>query len=445
MESTEIRTSQAARYTGSHVKLSGHVHALRHLGNLSFIVLRDRSGTIQIVVEDANLLQLVATLSPETAISVSGHLVENPRLPGSVELSLSKLELLCTPTAPLPVEIYKDKKMETLTLASMLDYRPLTLRAEKVRSIFKIEAVLCSAFREFLNAESFVEIHSPKIVSTGTEGGAQLFNVDYFGRTAYLAQSPQFYKQIMVGVFERVYEIGPVYRAEQHDTSRHLNEYVSMDFEMGFIKNEQDVISMQIKLLKHMFQRLKEVCSAELAAHNSIVPEIANIPQITLQEAAQLLTSRLGWKPVSTAGEPITLEAVEDLDPEGERLLCQYFGQTQRSELVYVTQYPLAVRPFYAMPLEGTPLSRSFDLLFRGSEITTGGQRIHECPQLIASIEGSGLAAESFADYLQCFRYGMPPHGGLAIGLERLTKQLLGLPNIKLASLFPRDRNRISP
>jgi nondiscriminating aspartyl-tRNA synthetase len=320
----------------------------------------------------------------------------------------------------------------------MLDYRPLTLRSEKARAIFRIEAEFCAGFREFLGSQRFVEIHSPKIVSTGTEGGANLFVIDYFGKRAYLAQSPQFYKQIMVGAFERVFEIGPVYRAEQHDTTRHLNEYISMDFEIGFVESEQDLIQMQTRLLSHMFARVKENCARELALFNAQVPQFTQIAQMKLSEAIDLLRSKLKW-----SGES------GDLDPEAERLLCQHFAKETGCDLVYITHYPLSVRPFYAMPApaeaDGVELSRSFDLLFRGLEVTTGGQRIHEFDELTARMRSRDLEPEQFNDYLQCFRYGMPPHGGLAIGLERLAKQLLGLATVKLASLFPRDINRLTP
>lgn len=445
MQQIQLQACQAKASVGSYVCLRGHVYALRRMGNLAFIVLRDGTGTVQIVVEDPNLLEATNTLTLETPILASGQLVENQRAAGKAELLLHEIEILSESGEGLPVEINKDKRIESLSLASMLDYRPLTLRNERTRAIFKVEAALCAAFRQFLTQERFTEIHSPKIVSTGTEGGAQLFKLDYFGKPAFLAQSPQFYKQMMVGVFERVFEIGPVYRAEEHDTSRHLNEYISMDFEFGFIKSEQDIIELQVRLLSYMFEHLNATCSAELKILGASVPTVTAIPQVTLEEAARILIDKLGWQPAKTeVGAPVASQ-IEDLDPDGERLLCQYFGKTEGCELVYITRYPLKVRPFYAMPLEGTELSRSFDLLFRGLEITTGGQRIHRYEQLIGNISARGLAPESFSDYLQCFRYGMPPHGGLAIGLERLAKQLLGLPNVKLASLFPRDRNRISP
>ncbi len=416
----------------SPVKLKGHIYARRNFGNLSFLQLRDSSGIIQIVVEKPELLAQISSLELETPVEIEGELVSGNK--GAKEVRLSSIKILSVPSAKLPVEIAKQNKMDSLHLKAMFDYRPLTLRNEKMRAIFKIEAVFCAAFREFLHSEKFTEIHSPKIVATGTEGGAQVFKVDYFGRTAYLAQSPQFYKQMMVGVFERVYEIGPVYRAEEHDTSRHLNEYISMDFEMGFIESEEDIINMQVRLLKHMFAKVSETCAAELALWNVCVPEIkSTIPQINLDEAMSLLEREYAWKATG-----------EDLDPEGERLLCSHFEKHERSSLVYVRRYPLSARPFYTMPY-GENLSRSFDLLFAGLEITTGGQRIHRPEEVVLGMQRKGLESSEFSDYLQCFQFGMPPHGGLAIGLERLTKQLLGLNNVRLASLFPRDRHRISP
>jgi nondiscriminating aspartyl-tRNA synthetase len=394
-------------------------------------------GTVQAVVEDSHALQTAKSMSAETVVDVEGTVVAQSAKGTGFEISVSRLDVISTPAQTLPVEISKTSKIDGLALNTMLDYRPLTLRNEKARAIFKIEAEFCAAFREFLGRENFVEIHSPKIVSTGTEGGANLFPIDYFGKKAYLAQSPQFYKQIMVGVFERVLEIGPVYRAEQHDTTRHLNEYISMDFEMGFIQSEQDLIALQTKLLSSMLERVAERCERELEMFEAKVPQFKTIPQLKLSEATELLSTKLGWRHTDV-----------DLDPEGERLLCQYFDKETGCEFVYLTHYPASIRPFYAMPVAegaGTILSHSFDLLFRGLEVTTGGQRIHNYEMLVKSMRGRGLNPEDFNDYLQCFRYGMPPHGGLAIGLERLTKQLLGLATVKLASLFPRDINRLTP
>lgn len=415
--------------------IAGQIYTVRRFGSLVFLLVRNRYGLTQVVVDRPDLVEASASLNPESVVKVWGQMRPNERKPEEFELHASGIEVLsATSEGSLPVEISREKKMESLSLNALLEHRPLTLRNNKVRSIFKIEAELCRAFREFLNNEGFTEIHSPKIVATGTEGGASLFSIDYFGRTAYLAQSPQFYKQIMVGVFERVFEIGPVYRAEEHSTSRHLNEYVSMDFEMGFIESEQTVMNMQVKLLKHMLQSLAENCKAELQMFGANVPQFESIPQLKLSEAAEILHSKLGWK-----GEG------EDLDPEAERLICEYMKETESCEFVYLTHYPWSVRPFYAMPESGSKASHSFDLLFRGLEITTGGQRIHNYEQLCGSIETRGMQVESFTNYLQCFKYGMPAHGGLAIGLERLAKQLLDLKNVREASLFPRDRTRISP
>lgn len=472
MVTQRVLSKHAESHISQEIELHGHVKAIRRLGNIAFVVLRDRTGSIQIVVEDAELLAVVDKLACESPVSITGEVLvrggsngasSGPggansstgglnssavgatsgggganSSAGGVEVRATAIRNLSGVPSPLPVEVSKNKKIEALGITTLLDYRPLTLRNEKVSAIFKLEAALCRGFREFLHDLGFTEIHSPKIVSTGTEGGAQLFPIEYFGKTAYLAQSPQFYKQIMVGVFERVFEIGPVYRAEEHDTTRHLNEYISMDVEMGFIESEQDLMNLETRLLKFMFSTLREQCAEELALYNVVLPEVSTIPQIGLAQACELLKTNYRWAPANEG-------PTADLDPEGERLLCEHFSKTEGTEMVFVTRYPWSVRPFYAMPLEGTELSRSFDLLYRGLEITTGGQRIHEPAKLEQAMLSRGLQPEKFSDYLQCFRYGMPPHGGFAIGLERLAKQLLGLGSVKQASLFPRDRNRLTP
>jgi nondiscriminating aspartyl-tRNA synthetase len=431
-----VLSSQAQQMLKQTIEVRGHVQAIRKLGNLAFLIIRDRGGTVQVVVERPELLAILERLSPETPVVLTGEVAEHPGNGGGVELHALSLQLLAEAPPPLPIEIAKNKKVDELSSSTLLDYRPLTLRNEKVRAIFTIEAALCRGFRQFLTSEGFTEIHSPKIVSTGTEGGAQLFSLKYFERQAFLAQSPQFYKQIMVGAFERVFEIGPVYRAEEHDTTRHLNEYISMDLEMGFIENERDLMLLETRLLRAMFAEVAETCQRELALHKAVLPTIGEIPSIKLAEAITVLQSECGWKPHG----PVT-----DLDPEGERLLCEYFHKKEGSEFVFVTHYPHSVRPFYAMPEAGTELSHSFDLLYRGLEVTTGGQRIHEYEKLCAGIRARGMEPESFTDYLQCFKYGMPPHGGMAIGLERLAKQLLSLASVKQAALFPRDINRLTP
>lgn len=436
MQASLVTTEEVQQHLRSIVEVRGHIQALRKLGNLAFIVIRDIDGTAQVVVDDPNLIAAVEELGHEMPISVIGEVVSHTAKNSErFEIRAAKIIPLAKKNCVLPVEVNKNKTVENLAINTLLDYRPLTLRNEKVRAIFRIEAAFCRGFREFLTSEKFTEIHSPKIVSTGTEGGAALFPLEYFGRTAYLAQSPQFYKQIMVGVFERVYEVAPVYRAEEHDTTRHLNEYISMDVEMGFIESESDLMSLETRLLRAMFAEVESQCAAELALYAATIPQIPiEIPRIKLAEACELLTVKYNWQSGPGAA---------DLDPEGERLLCEHFKNTEGCELVFVTHYPWKTRPFYAMPEQ--QLSKSFDLLYRGLEITTGGQRIHEYEMLVDRIASRNLNPESFSDYLQCFKYGMPPHGGFAIGLERLTKQLLGLANVKQAALFPRDLNRLTP
>jgi nondiscriminating aspartyl-tRNA synthetase len=447
--STNIEIVRAGEHREESVSIRGHIHTIRNLGRVAFVNIRDQSGILQVVIENDALMDIAADLTAETVVQIEGVIRS---VPGSaaeekstVELAAAKIVLLSEPAAALPVELSKPDRMKKLALNTLLDYRPITLRSAAGKAIFKLESILGHAFRQFLSAEGFTEIHSPKLVSTGTEGGANLFSVDYFGRRAFLAQSPQFYKQIMVGVFERVFEIGPVYRAEEHDTTRHLNEYVSMDLEMGFIDSEQDLIEFETRLLNHMFAHVQEHAQDCLALFEAKIRPPEFIPQITYFDAVRTLQSNYAWR--SEQG----CESAPDLDPESERMLCEHFQRTENCDLVFVTKYPHEVRPFYAMPCaEGLDarsitLSRSFDLLYRGLEITTGGQRIHRLTDLTASIRARGMDPEKFQDYLQCFRFGMPPHGGLAIGLERLAKQILQLPNIKMAALFPRDRNRLTP
>ena len=336
-----VKVSELAKHQGKILQIQGHVQTMRGMGQLTFLLIRDQTGLVQVIVEKPALLETACRLSVETTVRIKGLVVLKPNSESAFELQALAIEQLSETAETLPIEISKPEKMKSLSLSAMLDYRPITLRSPQAKAIFKIEAVFCAAFREFLEANKFTEIHSPKIVSTGTEGGAQLFKVDYFGTTAYLAQSPQFYKQMMVGVFERVFEIGPVYRAEEHDTTRHLNEYISMDFEMGFIESEQDLITMQTNLLKHMFASVKERCREELALFKMEVPTIGSIPQIPLAEAIGLLESKYEWR-----AAPVAEGALPDLDPEGERLLTQHFSASEGSELVYVTRYPHSVRPF---------------------------------------------------------------------------------------------------
>ncbi|WCF06020.1 aspartate--tRNA(Asn) ligase [Paenibacillus thiaminolyticus] len=431
---SEVRVlcSTVSRCEGRQVAIQGWVHGVRHLGQVAFMDVRDRSGIVQCVLE-GEWLDLSLTL--ESVVAVHGRAVPAAKAANGVEIHADRVEVLNRAASPLPFDL--NKKHLKVRLDTMLDHRVLSLRHRKAHSIFTIQSALAGAFREYLTRDGFTQIFTPKIVASGTEGGSNLFPINYFEHTAYLAQSPQFYKQMMVGAgYERVFEIGPVYRAEEHNTSRHLNEYISLDAEVGFIRAEEELMDLEQALLKHMFATVARQCEDEF---NLLEVEplalTADIPRMTVAEAHRILERKYG-----------KLSPKGDLDPEGERLLCQYVAENNQPGLVFLTRYPREIRPLYAMPAADEPeLTASFDLLMGGLEITTGGQRIHELDQLIASIRSRGLNPEHFDSYLELFRYGMPPHGGFAIGLERLTSRLLGLGNVREASAFPRDRNRLTP
>jgi len=430
-----ILSGEVLEYAGREVFLQGWVHRLRSLGGILFLVLRDREGIVQVVVERREIVP--GGLENEAVVSVRGVARADERAPHGVEVTASEIEVLSRPHARPPLEINKRLDYTKIGLETMLAHRPFSLRNLEVRSVFKVQEKIVAAFRTFLSGEGFTEVHTPKIVATGTEGGTELFAVDYFGRRAYLAQSPQFYKQMLVGVgYERVFETGPVFRAEEHDTARHINEYLSLDLEMGFIEDEQDVIDVEIRFLRFLFPHLREACGEHLDLLGAAVPEVDEIPRIRLSEAHEVLKDRFGRTPAK----------VGDLDPEEEHLVCRYAEEELDSEFVFITHYPVQKRPVYTMPVAEEPeLTRSFDLLWRGLEITTGSQRIHDYGMLRENMLRFGLDPEAFRAYLESFRYGMPPHGGLAIGAERMTQKLLGLGNIREACFFPRDRRRVEP
>jgi nondiscriminating aspartyl-tRNA synthetase len=426
-----VLASQLAAHVGQSVTLKGWVHKLRQLGNIAFLLLRDRSGLAQCVLQGELALHVIET---ESVVVIRGKAIAEPKAAGGVEVSVTSVAVISPATISLAFEI--NKSSVAAGLETVLDHRVLSLRNPKIHAVFTVQAALANGFREYLTGQDFTQIFTPKIVATGTEGGSNLFSVSYFDQRAFLAQSPQFYKQMMVGAgYERVFEIAPVYRAEEHNTSRHLNEYTSLDVEMGFIESEEDLMDLQTDMLNHMFRKVATECEAHLAAHGVTSPSITEIPRITMAEAQTILARKYGK--VSPKG---------DLDPEGERLICQYVSEGGRLALVFLTRYPREIRPMYAMPApEDSNLTASFDLLFNGLEVTTGGQRIHQPTMLEESIKARGLSPENFDSYLEVFRLGMPPHGGFAIGLERLTARLLGLANVREATTFPRDRTRLTP
>ena len=430
-----IRTNEAITHVGERVKLAGWLHNLRDMGKFGFLVLRDGAGTFQAVLDNTAELEKIRALQYESVLEIEGVVAAEPRAPGGMELHDCQVKVLSPVTEPLPFEVNKKELKPALDI--FLNNAPLGLRHLHKRALFRISAEIMAGFREYLMQQGFVEIESPKIVGAATESGANVFCIDYFGRPAYLAQSPQFYKQIMVGVYERVFEVGPVFRAEKHNTARHTNEYVSLDIEMGFIRDHTDVMAMLTAVLRHIFARLTQSCVREIELLKITVPSIGEtVPSLRLPDAQELIFERYGE---DCRGEP-------DLAPQHEAWLCQYAEQEFGSELLFVTHYPTSKRPFYTMPDDEEPtLTKGFDLLFRGCEIVTGGQRIHRYEQLLNNARQWGINPEDIAGYLQAFKYGMPPHGGFAIGLERLLMQLAGLSNLREATLFPRDLDRLAP
>jgi nondiscriminating aspartyl-tRNA synthetase len=429
------------------VSVAGWVDARRDMGKIVFFDVCDRTGLLQVVCTPSvtvNYSPLSTLHSPLTlkdlrpgfVLSITGTVKErglkavNPKLPtGRIELAAASIVVLAV-AEPQPFD-----PAGPIALDTYLDHLPYTLRTPRARAIFRVQAEIVEAFRTFLHSQGFTEFQAPKIVGGATEGGANVFTVDYFGKQAYLAQSPQFYKQIMVGVFERAFTVGNVYRAELHATSRHINEYTSLDFEMGFITDHRDVMRMENDLLIALVDHLRSHCASEFALLGATIPDVPkDIPAVKLREAQAILGKEFS---IQCVGEP-------DLEPGHERKLFEWFTKKHRSDFLFVTHFPTSKRPFYTMPDPTDPeVTLGFDLLFRGVEITTGSQRIHDHDQLVASMRRHHLNPDHFRYYLEAFQYGMPPEGGLAIGLERLTAKLLGIENVKEATLFPRDIGRI--
>lgn len=416
-----ISTARAVEAIGRCVLAQGWVHATRKLGAITFLVLRDGTGTLQCVVEGH-------VPGPESVVRVWGTIREESRAPGGVELYVQGLETIVEVGAPPPVTL--SKSALRAALPTVLDHAAVTLRHPARRAVFRLSAAAMRGFRETLTGRGFTEIQTPKLVASATEGGANVFEVSYFGGKAFLAQSPQFYKQTMVGVFEKVFEVGPVFRAEPHATARHLSEYVSMDVELGFIESHFCVMRVLREVLAGIFGELRSTCAAELSLLGVAVPELPlEIPYLHFRE----VRARFG------GDEP-------DLSPEEERALGQWALEEHGSPFLFVTGYPMAKRPFYTHPEPGAPAwSNSFDLLFRGLELVTGGQRLHRYEAYCEALGAAGIEVEPFVGYLEAFAFGMPPHGGFAIGLERLMMQLVGASNVRETTLFPRDMNRLTP
>ncbi|MGV8145484.1 MAG: aspartate--tRNA(Asn) ligase [Alkaliphilus sp.] len=413
------------------VLMKGWVYKKQNIGKICFVHLRDKTGIIQVVAEK----ELCKDLRLETAISVLGKKTVNEKVDGGVEIHAKEIEVIAEATYDkLPFAI--NKKIMDANLETQLNHRTIVLRAPKQRAIFKVQEEIIEAFRRFLKENHFTEINTPKIISSGTEGGSEMFVVNYYGKRAFLSQSPQFYKQMMVGAgFERVFEVGHAYRAELHNSWRHLSEYVSLDIEMGFIDSEEDIMDLEEKWLTCLFSHIKKACEDDLKVFNIEIGEVGRIPRIALAVAQEILKNKYQKK--SPEG---------DLDSEGEKLFAEHIKKEYASDFVFITKYPAKKRPVYTMPDKNDKtLTNSFDLLYKGLEVTTGGQRIHGYEMLKNNMKDFGLEPSDFDFYLNTFKYGMVPHGGFAVGLERLTMQVLDLKNIREASLLPRDLKRITP
>ena len=433
-ETIGIREILSGDYVGKTVKMNGAVHNIRDMGEFAFIILRKAEGLVQCVYEEGKTEFDLKDLKEESAVEVTGVIALEERAPQGFELRLTGIRVLSEPAETMPIAINK-WKMNT-SLETRLSLRPVSLRNVRERAKFKIQEGIVRGFREFLSSQGFTEVHTPKIVSRGAEGGANVYKLNYFNKKAELGQSPQFYKQMMVGVFDRVFEVAPVFRAEKHNTTRHLNEYIGLDFEMGYIDSFEDVMAMETGFLKYTMELLKSEYKKELDMLGIDLPSISQIPQVRFDEAKQLVSEKYNRK----------IRNPFDLEPEEEVLIGRYFKEEYDSDFVFVTHYPSKKRPFYAMddPADAR-FTLSFDLLYKGLEITTGGQRIHDYQMILEKMEKRGMDPEDIKDYLMIFKYGMPPHGGLGIGLERLTMRLLDEQNVRETSLFPRDVTRLEP
>ena len=434
LEKVTVEADELKNQIGNTVQIHGSIYKIRKMSDFAFVLLRAKREIVQCIYTKETSEFPLEKLVEESCVIVTAYVQEENRSKTGYDLQIRNINVLSAPEASSPIVI-NNKYVDT-SIEKLLDFRPITLRNEKERAIFKIQEGIVDGIREFLKKEKFTEIRTPKIVYAGAEGGANIFHLEYFGRNAYLAQSPQFYKQMMVGVYERVFEIAPVYRAEKHDTSRHLNEYTSVDFEMGYINSFEEIMQMETLMLRYTFQYLQKNYESEIKLLRINLPVIHEIPVITFKEAKELIAKEYHRE----------INDLDDFEPEEEKLLCRWIKEETVSDFVFVTGYPSKKRPFYAMESkENREETLSFDLLFRGLEITTGGQRIHSYQEQIEKMKRRDMDIEQFQSYLMMHKYGMPPHGGLGLGLERFTSRLLEQENVRFSTLFPRDINRLVP
>jgi nondiscriminating aspartyl-tRNA synthetase len=435
MSASASRTlvSETVKKVGEKIKLAGWVNSIRDHGGITFIDLRDRSGLVQCVGDN------LPKVTPESVVEIVGKVTQRPEklvnpklLTGKVEVQIEKVEIL-SPAQELPLDLSKEEL--NLELPTLLDYRALTLRHPKVKAIFKVQEVVIDSFRRALQNKDFVEFQAPSIIPSTPEGGAEVFEVQYFDHKAYLAQSPQLYKSLLVSIFERVFSVNKIFRAEPSVTTRHLTEVVSLDAEFGFIEDYLEIKEMAEYVIKFMLEEVRKKCQAELELYGATIPQVSeNIPIIKLREAQEIIYKRTGRD----------CRKEKDLAPEDEREICKWSAEEKKSDLVFISHYPTKYRPFYTYPDPKEPeYNQGFDLIGRGVEWMTGGRRIHDYEMLLRHAKDWGVTPKNIELYLQAFKYGMPPLGGFAFGAERITMQILGLANIREASLFPRDMERV--
>ena len=431
---SRVLSADLPEHIGERVTIAGWLHRRRELKSVSFLIIRDRAGLAQVVLPGGPASAELPA-AEETVLQVEGLVVANPQAPGGAELTEPAVTQLSGPAQPPPFDLYRPAL--TAALPTILDHAPTTLRHPKLRSGFEVSAASAAGFRAALDRLDFTEVFTPKIVESATESGANVFQLDYFGRPAYLAQSPQFFKEALVGVFERVYEVAPAFRAEPSDTGRHLAQFTSLDAELGFITDHYDVMAVCRDAVAGMVESVQERAASAMVLLDAQLPKVpTQIPDIHFAKAMELISE--------ATGEDVTGE--HDLAPAHERWLCEWSVREYGSELLFVHGFPLLTKPFYTYPDPARPgYSYGFDLLFRGVEIVSGGQRLHRYEDYLKALASRGMDPAPFAGFLQVFEHGMPPHGGFAIGLERFTARLTGAANVRQVGLFPRDLHRLSP
>lgn len=425
---------EIARRVGEKITLHGSIHKIRRMRGFAFVLLRTHRDVIQCVYDPESCKTPLDALSEEMCCEIVAEVRAQAAARDGWELLLERVCILSAPAAAPDVVLHQ--KMLSASMETLLNARPATLRHPLERAVFRIQAALAEGMAKFFSGAQFTQIHTPKIVAESAEGGANVFRLPYFEKTATLAQSPQFYKQTMVGVFERVFEIGPVFRAEKHDTARHLNEYTSVDAEMGYIDGFETLMQLEGAMLQSAFAHVQAMCAPELALIGVTLPDASHIPCVRFAQAKAWIAQENG----TAITDPF------DFAPEEEQTLSRLVFEQTGSEFVFVTHYPSAKRPFYAMDDPKEPsVTLSFDLLFRGMEITTGGQRIHDYDAQVKKMHARGMNIAPFESYLSAHKTGLPPHGGFGLGLERLTAKLCGFDNVRRGCLFPRDTKRITP